>query len=181
MNKNHPLFLHLHNKLFHSTSVAAYRKIKEDGFIKPNIGNFPYSHSQSRGSCASRLGVISLFDFKVPIRKIFISSPPAWYNVLLAHEPVTIIIELNRKYISEKLISWYRMKDSAGNTPCLLIPYVEVGYPEPIPLSAVEEYIVVLSENPKEFGIENGKLLSGKLLDKLEEMSKIYWDIISGA
>jgi hypothetical protein len=97
----------------------------------------------------------------------FMENPLPWEGVINAHAPFTVIMLLNRRYLEGKLITCEEIKKRTDQSPCLLIPYVEVCYPEPIPLSVVEGHIVVYEAEPKIFAVVDEQSLSDTYLDRI--------------
>jgi hypothetical protein len=134
----HPLFKEVRNGLlWHRTSAEDYRRIETDGVIKPNDGRLdrwgkPYACQQ--------LGTVSLFDFTTASEDKVLDEAIKWQQFLGDFEPVTLLLGIERKKLSGKLIPYPENKvDTTGP----VIPWVEVCYCGPIPLSAIVTYLLV--------------------------------------
>ncbi len=143
---NHPLYKVLKGHILHCTSVAGYRSICKDGSIRANDDSFPYTWGQTKGSCVHQLAGISLLDFGLPEDKVFFVTDQEnfdypWESILIAHNPLTIIVKINRDKILNKIITWEEIREKTEK--CLLIPFTEVCCIEPIPIGTFEGIVVV--------------------------------------
>jgi hypothetical protein len=85
LNESHPLFKAMRTGVYHCTSVAAFRKIRLTGSLKPNNGELPDTwgnHNSKENPCRCReLNAISLLDFEsAPLKEIF--DPPIFVKKL---------------------------------------------------------------------------------------------------
>ncbi len=143
-----PMMHLLRTGVLHTTSVKGFRGIRESGSIQHNKGQFLYAHGQTkRASYGHSKGYICLFDFESADEKQYLTHhmwPEFFYNL----KPVTITLKLNREQLAEKLIP-----NSARPKPgekgfrealpyVLALPLIEVWYPDDIPTSAIDSYIV---------------------------------------
>jgi len=88
------------------------------------------------------MGYICLFDFESAREEDYRRNHHLWADFFYGHKPMTIILKLNRLKLADKLIpnSARPKLGEAGYIPA--IAYVEVWYPEAIPVSAIDSYIV---------------------------------------
>lgn len=98
-------------------------------------------------------------------------NPLPWETVIIAHEPITVLMSLDRQRLDEKLISWAEIQRRTDDSPCMLIPYVEAGYPEAIPLDAVEGHVIVYALEPTIFEIVDEQVLTDEYLDHIARIT----------
>lgn len=173
-NPNHQLFKALKGYILHCTSPKSYRLICEDGYLRANHGNFPFSWDQTKGSCVYKMGGIALLDFGLPEDKIFFVTDQEnfhypWVDILLRHEPLSVIIKIHRRKIYGQILTWEKIREKTGT--CLLIPYVEVCSLDPIPTSAFEGIVIVNSF--AEFVDLSADYLSREFLDRLVDRCEL--------
>lgn len=136
----------LRGGLFHRTNIEGYRGIMSSRMISPNTGQFPYTYPQSEYYFASSRGYVSLFDFRYASDRDCISIHHTWGSIFFDQKPITIVLRLNKDYLTDKLIP----NDSApklGNPEYKgYIPYIEAWYPELIPIEAIEGLIISFSQ-----------------------------------
>lgn len=138
----YPLMPILKKGILHRTGLQGYKGIKQSGHIEPNLGQFPYSYPQSKTYYGGSNGFICLFDFESAEEEDYRAIHLTWGQFLTDHKPITIIMRLNRQKLVQKLIPNSDAPKIGDPKYRSYIPYVETWYPEPIPLSAVENYIV---------------------------------------
>lgn len=140
------LFPLLRSGILHRTGIQGYRGIQREGHIIANQGQYPYSYPQSRTYFAHSKGYISLFDFESAEEEDCISIHHTWGHFFCDHKPVTIVLRLDREALKPDLIP----NSAAPRLGCDgykgYIPYVEVWFPKPIPVSAVESYIITFED-----------------------------------
>ena len=138
----YPFMTVLCKGIFHRTSVEGYRGMLRDGLILSNTGSFPFSYPQSKTYYGYSKGYISLFDFESSREEDYLTNYHTWEQFFFDHKPVTIVLRLNRGWLAPKLIpnSERPQIDEQGYKAS--IPYVEVWYPEPIPLSVIDDYFI---------------------------------------
>jgi hypothetical protein len=149
-----PLFPLLRQGIYHRTSIESYRGIRKDGYIIPNDGRFSFTYPQSEHSYAFANGFVSLFDFESVTIEHCILIQSTWMDFFVDFTPATILLKLDRRKLKEKLIPNEAAPKPGSKDYRVFIPYVEVWYPEPIPLSVIQNYIVVLSRWPNELTFE---------------------------
>ncbi|MCK5058854.1 MAG: hypothetical protein KAT34_19560 [Candidatus Aminicenantes bacterium] len=168
------LFKVLCKGLYHCTSIENYYKIVEDGFLRPNEGQFNFTFPQSENSFGYSKGCISLFDFESTREEYAISQHMKWRGFFICWKPATILLNFCHQFCKDKLIpnsSRPRPGDKNKNYKNA-IPYVEVWYPEPIPVKAIQNRIIVCP----------GKDINGKIYfrqyDK-DDLSNFENDLVS--
>lgn len=135
------IYSFLKNGLFHRTSINGYRGIKRSGKILPNSGQFPYTYPQSKYYFGTSKSYVSLFDFSSAQYRELITIHHTWGGFFYDQKPVTIVLRLNKRLLSGKLIPNSIAKlDNPENKG--YIPYVEAWYPEAIPFSAIIGLII---------------------------------------
>lgn len=131
----------LKDGLFHRTSIDGYQGIKRSRKILSNSGRFPYTYPQSKHSFGSSKSYISLFDFSSAQYRDIISIHHTWGGFFFDQDPVTIVLRLNKKPLSKKLIPNDQAKlDNPENKG--YIPYLEAWYPGAIPFSVIIGLII---------------------------------------
>ena len=142
----HPLFNELRNGLlWHRTSIEDYRRIEVDGIIKPNDGGIdrwgkPYASQQ--------LGAVSLFDFTTEPEHMVLDEAFKWQQFLGDYDPVTLLLGVEKKKLSGKLIPYPQNKEGTTGP---VIPWVEVCHCGPIPASAIVSYLLVCPTDYRRF------------------------------
>lgn len=84
-----------------------------------------------------------MLDFGLPFDKIFFAEDQEnfrypWESILTAHNPETFVIQINRKKIINKILSWETIKEKTEN--CSLILLIEVCTIEPIPIICSKDW-----------------------------------------
>ncbi len=151
----HPLFVELRNGLlWHRTSAEEYRRIRTDGFIKPNDGRInrwgkPYACQELRG--------VSLFDFTTESEDNVLWEAIKWQQFLGDADPVTVLLGMEANKLPGKLIRYPENKQgTTGN----VIPSVEVCHCGEIPVSAIVSHLLVCAVDYRLF----------RKTDKLDEL-----------
>ncbi len=138
MRRNDRLYQVLRGGLYHSTSLAGWRGIRERGEIIPNDGSLPFSHGQSKASCCYHLGGISLLDLRNP--RMALTGPDGlsqWTTFLGNHRPMTILLEIDPALLSEHfLVSADRIR-SLAHQGLIFVPETEACYRLPIPVASI--------------------------------------------
>lgn len=180
----YPLMPLLREGVLHTTNIQGYQGIRQSGKILPNNGKFPLSYPQSEYYYGCSMGWICLFDFESAREEDYIKNHPIWADFFANHKPkrgpATIVLKLNRQKLADKLIpnSVRPKPGEPGYKPA--IAYVEAWYPEAIPTSAIDSYIITSrnSENRElefqEFPKEDlGKLEEKIFLIQNEELNSL--------
>jgi hypothetical protein len=144
------LFPELRKGILHRTSIGGYKGIGESGFIEPNKGQLPYSYPQSKFYYGPSMGYVCLFDFESADEKDCILIHHTWAQFFSDHKPATIVLRLNRKALAGDLIPNSAAPKLGSKEYRAKIPYIEVWYPRPIPVSAIDGYIVVVGGSRSE-------------------------------
>lgn len=132
----------LRKGIFHRTSIDGYKGIRQTGCILPNKGDFPFSYPQSKVYYGYAMSYVCLFDFESAREEDYRGNHHIWANFFYDHKPLTIILRLNRLMLANKLIpNSVRPKPGEAGYKSA-IAYVETWYPEAIPVSAIDGYIV---------------------------------------
>lgn len=145
----YPLMPLLRRGVFHRTNIEGYKGIRKSGKILPNKGNLPFSYPQSKTYYGFSKGYICLFDFESALEEDYRGNHHIWAKFFSDGKPVTIVLGLSRQKLADKLIpNSTRPKSSEiGYKPA--IAFVEAWYPEAIPTSFIDGYIITWW-NPKE-------------------------------
>jgi hypothetical protein len=139
----YPLMPRLKKGLLHCTSIEGYKGIHQDGNIRPNTGQFPYSYPQSASYYGSN-GYICLFDFEFVQEKDYRKNYDFWEDFIYSRNKPKIILRLNRKTLKKNLIPNSAAPKSGEKGYKPKIPFVEAWYPKDIPISAINSYIFTL-------------------------------------
>lgn len=167
------LYFLLRQGLYHVTSVEGYRGIRCDGFIRPWDGSlraaFPTGNSHAR-----RHKWISLFVFETPTEERCFQVRHQWSGFLVKEKPVAVLIHRSRENLVPELIPNDAVETEVNYWERLRIPYVEVWYPKPIPLSAVQSYIVVFPSKPVRYlrlkATNDGLTELDRVLEEIESL-----------
>lgn len=178
MKPEDPLFQELASGFCHCTSVGAYIDIIDNGQIRPNHGSFQNSFSQSENSCCRKLDSVSLFDFETPpLEQIFDRTVHSnWKTFINAHLPVTLIFQIRRELIADDVIGSNEASERADGG--VIIWPVEVCYPRPIPLEAVDSCIVTYGLDVTKYSIFEASLPT--IEDTLELNREFRASFVSG-
>jgi hypothetical protein len=138
----YPLMRLLREGILHRTNIDGYKGIRQSGKILPNKGTFPFSYPQSKTNFGHSMGYICLFDFESAREEDYRANHHIWADFFSDGKPVTIVLKLNRQRLADKLIpnSARPKLGEPGYKPA--IAFVEVWYPEAIPTSAIDSYII---------------------------------------
>ena len=88
------------------------------------------------------MGYICLFDFESAREEDYLINYHTWEQFFSDHKPVTIVLRLNRGWLAHKLIPNSERPKIGDPSYKASIPYVEVWYPDPIPLSVIDDYFI---------------------------------------
>jgi hypothetical protein len=133
----------LKGKVFHVTSLEAYKEIVRDGMIVSNIeGQFRYTFPQSAISYGRKRGYVCLFDLRNKSNKVieealwkyYFLNPPFCQN-----KPVFLI--LSSKLYSDLIYDTQAKREAGYNE--MYIPYIECWYRDNIPLEKIDKIIEV--------------------------------------
>jgi hypothetical protein len=176
------IYQRLRGGLFHCTSLDGCEGIRRFQRISPNSGQFPYTYPQSKYYWAGKSGYVSLFDFGPTTDQECIREHGKWAKFFLSRKPVAVVVRLNRKMLSEKLIPNTAGPQRGEPFHACYIPCVEAWYPEEIPFGAIDGFIIVQrrggDEDPlfEEFGRDEvdqfERRLIHVLLDQASSMQR---------
>jgi hypothetical protein len=158
----HPLFLELRNGLlWHRTSVESFRKIRQDGFIKPGGDGID---RWGKYVCL-QLNATSLFDFTSENEEKILGESEKWQQFLGDKSPVTVFLGMKPEPLSDCLVRYPEnmKRTTTGN----IIPWVEVCHCGPIPTSAIVSYLLVCAVDSRRF--QKYESLDEQTLCKIEK------------
>jgi hypothetical protein len=136
----------LMGRVFHVTPRKTYPGIVSDGWIKSNqTGCLGFTSSQSNVSYFRTRGCVSLIDLRTTTQKQ-VNDALLKYDFLNPFSspkdnPAFLLLK-ESKFCFEQLISW-----SNASLGDMVVPYVEAGYRDRIPLSLVERVLLLDIEN----------------------------------
>jgi|GEM_PF-1930749 len=146
----YPLMPLLKNGVFHVTSIKGFRRIQQCDFIIPNKGQFHCKHPQTKHYYGYSKGYICLFDFESSNEQDYITNYLTWQHFFGDYEPFTIVLKLSRQKLADKLIPNSNPPQKVSEPEYKgFIPFVECWYPEKIPFSAIDSFIVVSTNREK--------------------------------
>jgi len=136
------IFPLLRKGILHRTNPKSYWGIKESGFIIPNQGQFPYTYPQSKVYYAHSKGYVCLFDFESVSEEECIFIYHTWGGFFSDQKPFTVVVRLNREILADELIPNSAGPKSGQEDYKSYIPFIEVWYPKPVPISAIDGYMI---------------------------------------
>jgi hypothetical protein len=134
------LYSFLRHGYWHGQSLQAWEVTRQEGAIKPNIdGRYPMRFEfQTLRSYGYNHKCVALFDFMTPSEDQVIRSWGHAWDVLVNEEAPTILIQLNRKHLEQKIIpNSQGMQPAPSGKQYGCIPFCEVWYPDEIPTAAI--------------------------------------------
>ena len=169
------------NNLCHRTGIEALKNIFDTGAILPNDGRFPDTYPQSKGSFARIHNLVSLFNFEKQTEDECLKQIHDWYRFFFDHKPVTIVILLDRKTLTAKLMTNEKAVEiTKGAFDPIFLPQVETFYPQPIPCRAFTGYLIICSayETIYEYIPHRGAFpeIFRKVDDFVKKHKEIYMD-----
>jgi hypothetical protein len=171
----YPLMPLLRKGVLHTTNIDGYRGIRRSGKILPNTGDLPYSYSQSEHYYGSSKGWVCLFDFESAREEDYRRNHILWSDFFLSRNPrrgpATIVLNVNRQKLADKLIPNSARPRLGEPEYKPAFAYVEAWYPDAIPSSAIDSYIITW-QNPAKHKLEFQEFSKADV-EKLEE--KISW------
>ncbi|MFT5028634.1 MAG: hypothetical protein ACI9VS_001062 [Candidatus Binatia bacterium] len=142
IDAGHPLLAQLRNGLlWHRTNPAAFRQIREDGFLRPLKGTT--SRWGNRPYACQTLGAICLFDFTTEPEKRVLETANRWQQFMGDEQPVTIVMGMEAANLPGRLVRYPETRDGTPSDSGGPIPWVEVCHVGEIPISAVVSYLLV--------------------------------------
>lgn len=133
----------LHGRVFHVTTLSAYASIISDRAIKSNQdAQYPFTYGQSKNSFFRNRGCVSFFDLREvspeqmqeTLGKYYFLNPP-----FTEGRPIYLFLN---SLCFPQLLSWSLWKKQEAYRE-MVIPYVEAGFPDQVPLSLVDEVLRV--------------------------------------
>jgi hypothetical protein len=120
------------------------------------------------------MGWVCLFDFESAREEDYGRTHHLWSDFFLSHKPkrglATIVLKLNRLRLAHKLIPNSSRPKLGEPSYKPAFAYIEAWYPEAIPTSAVDSYIITWKNRKKrlfeyqEFSTENVEKLDENLV-----------------
>lgn len=136
--------------LLHLTSPEALLEIMRDGFLRPNIGQFPHSCEKSARGFARSMGYIALFDFETTnVEDVVVAWDTTRFFFYLFN-PLTLGLWIERECLIQSLIPNSAAPGISSPRYELNVPYVEVWYGSPIPITAFKLGLAIIRPIGKE-------------------------------
>jgi hypothetical protein len=144
----------LQSRVFHVTRLINLPSIMEVGEISTNQdGRLPTTFGFSGNSFFRNRNCVPLFDYRSEASeeiKGFRSRCDPFRPALPPNGPIAILMLHPEAYGS--LIPWTKWKEEEAWRE-MVVPYVEAGFPGPLPLRLVTEiYAVKITEDPTSYG-----------------------------
>lgn len=142
---------YLQGRVFHVTRLSYLPSIVECGEIRPNRdGTLQTTFGPSNNAFFRNRNCVSLFDYRPEATEEIEDFRGRCYPFRPAFPPnggIAILILQPAAY--DALIPWTRWKDEKALRE-MVVPYVEAGYPGPLPLCLVAEIMSLeITEDPK--------------------------------
>ena len=137
--------------VFHVTKLAYLPSIVECGEIRPNAdGALPTTFGSSKNAFFRNRNCVSLFDYRLEPTEEIKDFRRRCYPFRPAYPPNgAIAILILQPTVYDALIPWTMCKEENALSE-MVVPYVEAGYPGPLPLRLVAEIMSVeITEDPK--------------------------------
>ncbi|NKE69954.1 hypothetical protein [Candidatus Manganitrophus noduliformans] len=143
----------LEGRVFHVTKLLYLDTILADAEIRPNPdGHLSTTFGHVPNAFFRKRNCVSVFDYRAaPTDQIrdFRNRCSPFQPARPPSEGIAIL--LLKPYIHASLIDWTQWKEEKMWRD-MVVPYVEAGYPGPIPIDAIEEVICLkLNEDPNSF------------------------------
>lgn len=142
---------HLHDQLlpllvgrvFHVTRLSHLKQILASGEIRSNVDGELSTTFGSSNSFFRKRGCVSVFDYHLAspeqIYESILKCSP--FNLPCSDDPLAFLFLTAVSY--DRLIPWTKWKDERAWSD-KIVPYVEAGYPGPIPMTSIEEILRVI-------------------------------------
>jgi hypothetical protein len=131
----------LRGEVFHVTTIAAAAGAATEGSIRANSdGEFPFPFAQSANSYFRRRGCVSVFDLRDVADEQLNETLEKYYFLnpsFTSNRPVFFLLS---SIFHQRLIPWTEWRASRDFGQ-MIIPYVEAGFPDSIPLAAVARVV----------------------------------------
>jgi hypothetical protein len=177
MRLNDRLYRRIRGGVYHSTSIAGWRGIRERGEIQPNDGSWPFSHSQSRTSGCRHLDGISLLDLRNPPWPLVGHDGfTNWTRFLRNHHPITLLLRIDPGALSiSRLFGRERVK-SLIDFGMPFVPEAEVCYLGAIPVTAIQRTYLICAQKHTLFRVLSVSELTEDRLASVELAFKYQQD-----
>jgi len=142
-----PLFRKLKGGLlWHCTKVSNYHQIVASGSILPLLPEQQNRWGSRRYACQT-INAVCLFDFHTAPEALVLQAADRWQQFLFLDSPLTVLIGLDERRLSGRLVRYPENRDTTPKDSCGPIPYVEVCHVGPIPVSSFAAHILVCADN----------------------------------
>jgi hypothetical protein len=132
---------YIRNSLIHATTPHGFRGILKDGYIIPNQGQFPYSHTQTPNYFGGHNGWTCVFDFAQATNDDIIHTHEDWQLILIESGGLKFLLDIDHDAVAEHLVP-NAVAQGQGDPKKSFIWFVEAWVKAPIPLSAVKSCLV---------------------------------------
>ena len=123
---------------WHSTSMTGWNAILTTQRILPsNTVQVGRRFSESDRSFAWNKKMVALFDFATPTLQQVIRQWANCWDVIRSYDESSILLQISRARIQDSMIANDACWDGSSQIDFGCIPWCEVWYPKPIPLSWV--------------------------------------------
>jgi hypothetical protein len=132
----------LEGHVFHVTRLAYLQSIIECGEIRPNAdGELPTTFGSAKNSFFRNRNCVSLFDYRLAPTGEIKDFRLRCYPFTPARPPNgPIAILILDPEVCSVLIPWTKWKEEKAWSE-MIVPYIEAGYPGPLPFRLVEDII----------------------------------------
>ncbi|MBI3933984.1 MAG: hypothetical protein HY316_04780 [Acidobacteria bacterium] len=149
-------------RVFHVTQLDFLEGILTAGKIHANRdGRLPTTFGLGNSYFRSR-GCVSLFNLHDASEEERNKSIPKCHPIYPGYDRLAYLFLSPTHY--SRLIPWTRWKDE--NASAAIVPYIEAGYPDSIPLSAIEEILrvtIAFAPNPMVENLLRGRTRRGSI------------------
>jgi len=150
--------------LYHCTTLPSFRRIRNAGFLLPNVGQIAPSFTQSPNSYANEFKAVALFDFSSPREDELVKANKDgnWQRIFVRQndrEPMTVALRIDVRSIAGKLIpnsigrERSRRDRAEGRPGKTFVRFLEVWHPGRVPVSAVTGYVLVYTNDLNVFEV----------------------------
>jgi hypothetical protein len=143
----------LEGHVFHITRLAYLPSIIECGEIRPNAdGALPTTFGSSKNAFFRNRNCVSLFDYRLAPTDEIKDFRRRCYPFTPARPPNgPIAVLILHPKVCSVLIPWTKWKEEEAWSE-IIVPYIEAGYPGPLPLRLVAEIISIQrTEDPQSY------------------------------
>jgi hypothetical protein len=134
----------LQGRVFHVSKLATLPQILADGCIRANRDRSPDSAFGDRANGFFRKrGCVSVFDYRAtPTKELEDFRSRCYPFAAAGPEGGGIAIYLLSPAAYDRLVPWTRWREEEAWSE-IVVPHVEAGYPDSIPLDLVEDVIAL--------------------------------------